>query len=142
MHKYTKKELMTLITGKLRRNFGRDVEEATSLHMFKACALVLRDIMSERQMKTADRVAVEHLRQVHYLSLEFLMGRSLMKNAYNLGVAEPLKQALRNNLETLRSFGARLTTSGGLYDKTLRAVGGVQARTAAPAARLASSTML
>ena len=45
------------------------------------------------------------------------------------------KQALRNNLETLRSFGARLTTSGGLYDKTLRAVGGVQARTAAPAAR-------
>ena len=94
MHKYTKKELMTLITGKLRRNFGRDVEEATSLHMFKACALVLRDIMSERQMKTADRVAVEHLRQVHYLSLEFLMGRSLMKNAYNLGVAEPLKQAI------------------------------------------------
>ena len=64
MHNYTKKELMTLITGKLRRNFGRDVEEATSLHMFKACALVLRDIMSERQMKTADRVAVEHLRQV------------------------------------------------------------------------------
>ena len=94
LHKYTKKELMTLITGKLRRNFGRDVEEATSLHMFKACALVLRDIMSERQMKTADRVAVEHLRQVHYLSLEFLMGRSLMKNAYNLGVAEPLKQAI------------------------------------------------
>lgn len=36
-------------------------------------------------------------------------------------MAEPLKQALRNNLETLRSFGARLTTSGGLYDKALRA---------------------
>ena len=50
-------------------------------------------------------------------------------------MAEPLKQALRNNLETLRSFGARLTTSGGLYDKTLRAVGGPQTRTAAPAAR-------
>lgn len=50
-------------------------------------------------------------------------------------MAEPLKQALRNNLETLRSFGARLTTSGGLYDKALRAVGGAQARTAAPAAR-------
>ena len=132
---YTKDDFKELITEKLRRNFGRDVEEATGLHMFKACALVLRDIMSERQMKTADRVAVEHLRQVHYLSLEFLMGRSLMKNAYNLGVAEPLKQALRNNLETLRSFGARLTTSGGLYDKALRAVGGAQARTAAPAAR-------
>ena len=50
-------------------------------------------------------------------------------------MTEPLKQALRNNLETLRSFGARLTTSGGLYDKTLWAVGGPQTRTAALAAR-------
>jgi starch phosphorylase len=94
MHDYTKKELMALITGKLRRNFGRDVEEATGLHMFKACALVLRDIMSERQMTTADRVTEHHQRQIHYLSLEFLMGRSLMKNAYNLGVLKPLTEAI------------------------------------------------
>ena len=94
MHNYTKKELVTLITGKLRRNFGRDVEEATTLHMFKACALVLRDIMSERQMATEDAVNDKHLRQVHYLSLEFLMGRSLMKNAYNLGLLPQLRQAI------------------------------------------------
>ena len=96
MHKYTKKELMTLITGKLRRNFGRDVEEATSLHMFKACALVLRDIMSARQLKTEDKVQRTHARQIHYLSLEFLMGRSLMKNAYNLGILEELKGAIED----------------------------------------------
>ena len=68
--------------------------EATSLHMFKACALVLRDIMSERNIKTQDKITRDHARQVHYLSLEFLMGRSLMKNAYNLGVLEPLKEAI------------------------------------------------
>ena len=94
LHSYNKQELMKRITGKLRRNFGRDVEEATGLHMFKACALVLRDIMSERQMTTADRVTEHHQRQIHYLSLEFLMGRSLMKNAYNLGLLEPLKEAI------------------------------------------------
>ncbi len=94
MHTYTKQELTELITGKLRRNFGRDVEEADSLHMFKACAMVLRDIISERQMAAEDRVVEKHQRQVHYLSLEFLMGRSLMKNAYNLGVLEPLQQAV------------------------------------------------
>ena len=96
MHNYTKKELVTLITGKLRRNFGRDVEEASVLHMFKACALVLRDIMSERQMATEDRVTDKHLRQVHYLSLEFLMGRSLMKNASNLGVLPQLREAIES----------------------------------------------
>ena len=96
MHKYTKKELMTLITGKLRRNFGRDVEEATSLHMFKACALVLRDIMSARELATQSQIRDSHARQVHYLSLEFLMGRSLEKNAYNLGVLPQLKEAIED----------------------------------------------
>lgn len=93
---YTKKELKELITGKLHRNFGRDVSEATAAHLFKACALVLRDIMSGRQLETENRVEQSKARQVHYLSLEFLMGRSLMKNAYNLGVLTPLSSAIED----------------------------------------------
>ena len=96
MPEYTKKDLKELIIGKLHRNFGRDVDEATAIHMFKACAMVLRDIMSVRQLKTEDRVQRTHARQVHYLSLEFLMGRSLMKNAYNLGILEELKGAIED----------------------------------------------
>ena len=91
--KYTKKELEQQIIGKLRRNFGREVEEATSVHMFRACALVLRDIMSARELATQSRIRDSHARQVHYLSLEFLMGRSLEKNAYNLVVLPQLKDA-------------------------------------------------
>ena len=96
MPEYAKKDLEELIIGKLRRNFGRDVDEATAIHMFKACAMVLRDIMSARQLKTEDKVQRTHARQVHYLSLEFLMGRSLMKNAYNLGILEELKGAIED----------------------------------------------
>ena len=84
MAEYTKAQLTEMIVGKLQRNFGRTVEEATDTHMFKACALVLRDIMSRRQMATSNHVWEGQKRQVHYLSLEFLMGRSLEKNAYNL----------------------------------------------------------
>ena len=91
---YTKETLQEAIVQKLRLNYGCTEKQATDGEIMKACALVLRDIMSERQMKTADRVAVEHLRQVHYLSLEFLMGRSLMKNAYNLELLEPLTGAV------------------------------------------------
>ncbi len=96
MQSYTKQELAQRIVGKLHRNFGRDVDEATAQHVLKACALVLRDIMSARQIETADKTTETHARQVHYLSLEFLMGRSLMKNAYNLGVLEPLKEAIES----------------------------------------------
>ena len=94
MAEYTKAQLTEMITGKLQRNFGRTVDEAAPSHMFKACALVLRDIMSRRQMATDNQVWEGQQRQVHYLSLEFLMGRSLEKNAYNLGLLGTLKDAL------------------------------------------------
>ncbi len=94
MAEYTKSQLTEMIIGKLQRNFGRTVDEAAPTHMFKACALVLRDIMSRRQMETDNRVWEGQQRQVHYLSLEFLMGRSLEKNAYNLGLLDTLKEVL------------------------------------------------
>ena len=96
MAEYTKAQLTEMIVGKLQRNFGRTVENATENHMFKACALVLRDIMSRQQMQTVNKVWENEQRQVHYLSLEFLMGRSLEKNAYNLGLLKPLSEALED----------------------------------------------
>ncbi|MBQ3134758.1 MAG: glycogen/starch/alpha-glucan phosphorylase [Oscillospiraceae bacterium] len=94
MANYTKKQLKELIVGKLSRHFGRSVETASPTQVFKCCALVLRDIMNTHQGETIRKVRKEGQRQVHYLSLEFLMGRSLMKNAYNLGVMEALTGAL------------------------------------------------
>ncbi len=82
MAEYTKAQLTEMIVGKLRRNL--------------ACALVLRDIMSSHQMETGNQVWEGQQRQVHYLSLEFLMGRSLEKNAYNLGLLDTLKDALED----------------------------------------------
>ncbi|MCD7735170.1 MAG: glycogen/starch/alpha-glucan phosphorylase [Clostridiales bacterium] len=96
MHEYSKEELRTLIEGKLRRHYGRIPSEATPTQMFKSCALVIRDIMSANRIVTSKSIDVAQARQVHYLSMEFLMGRSLMKNAYNLGVVEPLTEAIES----------------------------------------------
>ena len=93
---YNKEQLTEMIAGKLQRNFGCTVETANNSHMFKACALVLRDIMSRRRIETSNQVWEKQQRQVHYLSLEFLMGRSLEKNAYNLGLLDTLKEALED----------------------------------------------
>lgn len=91
---YTKQAMKTALVAKLRHHFGREVSEANALHLFKASALVLRDILSETQRIRNDQIRTQDKRQVHYLSLEFLLGRSLLKNAYNLGVLEPLQEAL------------------------------------------------
>ncbi|MBE6957042.1 MAG: glycogen/starch/alpha-glucan phosphorylase [Ruminococcaceae bacterium] len=96
MAEYTKKQLKELLVGKLSRHFGRSVETASPTQVFKSCALVLRDIMNTHQGETIRKVRKEGQRQVHYLSLEFLMGRSLMKNAYNLGLLKELTGALED----------------------------------------------
>ncbi len=91
---YTTKQLQEALIAKLMLNFGKTPEEATEQEMMKASALVLRDVMAIRGVETNKETRLEQKKQVHYLSLEFLMGRSLMKNAYNLGVLPQLRQAL------------------------------------------------
>ena len=94
MEKFTKDSMKQAIIDKLHLNFSCTEDEATEANMMKACAMVLRDRMSSNAVDTRAKVRKNHGRQVHYMSLEFLMGRSLMKNAYNLGVIEPMRQAI------------------------------------------------
>ncbi len=91
---YSKQQLKQAIQQKLRLNYGCTEEQANDGEMMKACAMVLRDIMAERGVDSRQKTLKEEKRTVHYLSMEFLMGRSLMKNAYNLRVMEPLRQAI------------------------------------------------
>ena len=94
MTPFTTKSLENALTAKLMLNFGKTPEEATDQEMMKASALVLRDVMAIRGVTANKQTRREQKKQVHYLSLEFLMGRSLMKNAYNLGVVEALTEAI------------------------------------------------
>ncbi len=91
---YTKETLKEAIVQKLRLNYGCTEKQATDGEMMKACAMVLRDIMAERGVQTRENTAHEEKRKVHYLSLEFLMGRSLMKNAFNLELLDALNAAI------------------------------------------------
>ena len=96
MEKFTRAGMKKAISDKLRLNFGCTVEEATEANVMKACAMVLRDVMASRAIDTRALTRKEKKRKVHYMSLEFLMGRSLSKNAYNLGALEAIKGALED----------------------------------------------
>ena len=75
----TTQTLENALTAKLMVSFGKTAAEATDGEMMRASALVLRDMMALREVETRQKARQRHARQVHYLSLEFLMGRSLMK---------------------------------------------------------------
>ncbi len=94
--KLTPSEARELILAKLSHNFGISPSEATDEHYYKAVALVLRDIMREQHKTFTEAATRQNSKTVYYLCMEFLMGRSLKNNLYNLGLEETMKQALRS----------------------------------------------
>ena len=86
-------EVRSAIEDKLCAHFGVTGTTATDDQIFQATAIVIREIMS-RFLAVEDPRHAE--KEVHYMSMEFLMGRSLMKNAFNLGLSEAVTGALED----------------------------------------------
>lgn len=86
-------EVRSAIEDKLCAHFGVTGADATNDQIFQATAIIIREIMSRLLVAEDPRHANK---EVHYMSMEFLMGRSLMKNAFNLGIANAVTGALED----------------------------------------------
>ena len=93
-YKLSASEIRELIIAKLSHNFGVSPAEATDEHYYKAVVLILRDLMTEGRKEFIDQADKENRKQVYYLCMEFLMGRSLRNNLYNLGLEDAVSSAL------------------------------------------------
>lgn len=77
-------------------NLGRDRNCRLVHYAYEAVALTIRDRLMERWKNTRQAYEENDVRRVYYLSLEFLMGRTLGNAVLNLGLDETLKTALSN----------------------------------------------
>ena len=89
----SREEMRSAIEDKLCAQFSVSSEDATNEQIFQATAIVIRELMSRL---LAAQKPIRGEKEVHYMSMEFLMGRSLMKNAYNLGLSEAIVEALND----------------------------------------------
>ena len=95
MKEYTAKYLSEQIEKKLYHNFGVAPDSASDDLFYKATTLVLLDIMRERRSAFRKKAADEQAKTIYYLSMEFLMGRSLKNNLYNLDLDTTMAKALK-----------------------------------------------
>ena len=79
----TQQELKQQIEARLLHHFSVQPEEATNENLYNALVLVLRDWMRTRRVTYISQAGQEQAKQVYYLCMEFLMGRSLKNTLYN-----------------------------------------------------------
>ncbi|MDD2463964.1 MAG: glycogen/starch/alpha-glucan phosphorylase [Desulfobulbus sp.] len=84
---------------------GRDPERAGDPDVYRALSYALRDVLMEKWIKTQKTFYAGKMKRVYYLSLEFLVGRSLGNAIINMGLMDEVTEALEQlgyDLETLR----------------------------------------
>lgn len=100
----TKKEAEEALTGKISRYFGVSLAEADEEQIYKAVVMTVRDILLEKRKKYHYKVKDAKGKRVYYLCMEFLLGRSLKNNVYNLGIEKPLEEVLKMRGITLEDL--------------------------------------
>ena len=84
----SEKKLEALIKTKLSEHFGKDIKDATLEQIYAASSFVIRDILMQKWSETKEKTEKGEMRQVYYLSMEFLIGKTLNNNICNLGLFE------------------------------------------------------
>lgn len=82
------------LANNLEYGVGKDSYTATTRDWFTVAAHVLRDRLVERWMATMRNYYRQDAKRVYYLSLEFLMGRTLTNSALNMDMHDELREAL------------------------------------------------
>ena len=92
--KYTKREFEKLLKDKLMSECNVTLDMAYADQIYRCLAMITRQIMSDRQKQYQSKVLGEGKKQVYYLCMEFLMGRSLRTSLFNLGLNEVAESVL------------------------------------------------
>src|SRR5512138_1175146 len=78
----------------LEYTLGKDKYSASRYDIYNALAYAVRDRMVERWLDTQQHYYNSDHKRVYYLSMEFLMGRSLENSLINLGLLDEFKEAV------------------------------------------------
>src|ERR1044071_3373291 len=88
------------IIDRLERSLGKSAAAATRRDLYDALSIAVREELAERWIATRNRVAQAHVKRVCYLSMEFLLGRSLINalSSFEEGLIDEVR-------DTLEAFG-------------------------------------
>jgi len=92
----TSKEFAKQVTDTLARYFGVKPEDASKAQIYSATCMCVRDILTQTRVNFKKTVHEKNSKQIYYMSMEFLLGRSLRNHLFNMGITDEVKKAVES----------------------------------------------
>ena len=73
------------------------LSEATAKDIYKALTMIAHDILFDKRETFHAKVRKNNAKRVHYLCMEFLLGRNLKNALFNLQIDQVFQKVLKNN---------------------------------------------
>ena len=84
----TREEFLKKIIAKANNHYGKKVNDCSRTQLYKVVAGVVRDILTEKRIAFKTARSEQQTKQVYYMSMEFLLGKSLKNHLFNLGITD------------------------------------------------------
>ncbi|MBQ8568902.1 MAG: glycogen/starch/alpha-glucan phosphorylase [Oscillospiraceae bacterium] len=91
----TKEDFEEKLRAKLQNEFNVTPIDASDNQIYKALSSVVVEILRAKRRKFRNKVHSEGKKEIYYISMEFLMGRSLKTSLFNLGINEMVTDVLK-----------------------------------------------
>lgn len=89
------KDLIKKVENQIEKKYATTLKEANLKQLYKACASTINELLLDNRMSFNKTVTENKAKKVYYLSLEFLIGKSLKNNIYNLGLEEQFNEMIQ-----------------------------------------------
>lgn len=94
--KLNTKKIEEILETKSQTYFGKPLADASPAQAYRAVCMTVRDILTEKRLEFKRRRKDQKTKQVYYMSMEFLLGRSLKNHLFNLGMTDVFEKAVEH----------------------------------------------
>ena len=94
--KLNTKKIEEILEMKSQTYFGKPLADASPAQAYRAVCMTVRDILTEKRLDFKRRRREQKTKQVYYMSMEFLLGRSLKNHLFNLGLTDTFAKAVEH----------------------------------------------
>lgn len=91
----SKEKFKKAFIEKVQTLFGQSLDESSTADKYVALSTLIREIISKRWYQSNQQYRLSKEKQVYYFSMEFLLGRLLGSNLFNLGMTDVCVQGLK-----------------------------------------------